>query len=86
MLIFVVKYKYLIYKKKEIMTKEIEAILSEINAWTQKIKKDCPEIYNRLDENPNTFGVPKSGEKELEEFQNYLNSLKAMYKKALAEK
>lgn len=66
------------------MKEEIAIVLNKITALTQKIKRDCPEIYSTLGENPSTFGLPKFEEKELEEFKDYLETLQVMYNKAMA--
>lgn len=66
------------------MKKEKAIVLNKITQLTQKIKRDCPEIYSNLGENPSTFGSPKLEENKLKEFKDYLETLQAMYNKAMA--
>ncbi|MCF1420886.1 hypothetical protein [Mangrovimonas futianensis] len=57
--------------------KSTQDLLTEISNLTREIEEHYPELYQYLDENPDTIPSidhPKVGNKELQE---YLNSLKA---------
>lgn len=58
--------------------KNLQELLKEITELTFKIEKNYPELYQFLDENPQTIPSKDHPEINKKELQDYLESLKQL--------
>ena len=56
--------------------KRLQQLSKEINELTLKIEQEYPELYRNLDENPVTMAQNNSKKLTIENFSDYLDSLK----------
>jgi len=56
--------------------KRLQQLSKEINELTLKIEQEYPELYRNLDENPVTIAQNNSTKLTIENFSDYLDSLK----------
>lgn len=56
--------------------KNTQDLLTEISTLTREIEENYPELYQYLDENPDTIPNTDHPHVGIEELEEYLNSLK----------